>query len=682
MAISSKYFKYLKHIGHSVTLREFAANPAEPVIALRHDVDHDIDLAMEMAFWEQEKGYRSTFFLLHTADYWNTPKILEKALQIQDFGHEIGLHVNMLSEWMRGHVDDVYEALKNILDPLRRSGLDISGVSPHGDPLCYEKQFINHWCFSELEPNDPLHKESELNAEGIAAEDERYSIAYPPDHRLTREDKSIFPLWSVSMEELGLSYDAMHTSYNGYYTDSGGTWNRSQDPLEVNLSQGRQQILIHPEHWRGPQKFFFFLSPARSGSKWLANFLNMATSVHAVHEFTLNHKFKDQQLIPAKRTGNGFPDLVSKKDEARKLLIESRNWAETLNMDFAEANVYLERFLPILREVFPEAVFVHVHRDPKDVVRSILNRDWYDTPIDKKHPEMEVDNWDTLSQFEKACWYVRLTNESLLDSCEYRIIFENMVQDIEYLSNALLSLCVIVFPRLGTNIFSEIINANVNQQFPHYSEWRDEHKYLYHEIMGPVIMELGYANDDGGASYGRDFGAWSEEYVEKRRAARKRLLESRQKENEIEKLANIDFRKCRPGQFFSVGCELSVVEDGLAIIPTRERHALFVIGGGTWYELQDDKGWPHHIGTYVRGWLEAVCEGQGFFQLFCLMFDEQGAQIGKRSLGQFRQGDDRLEFSCRPLHEARRFTLAVYLDIKSLPERVALQRLVVEKVQG
>ena len=484
------------------------------------------------------------------------------------------------------------------------------------------------------------------------------------------------------MEELGLSYDAMHTSYNGYYTDSGGSWNRSQDPLEVNLSEGRQQILVHPEHWRGPQKYFFFLSTARSGSKWLANFLNTATSVHAVHEFTLNHRFKDQQLIPEKRTGYGFPDLISKKDEARNLLIESRNWAETLNQDFAEANVYLERFLPMFREVFPEAVFVLVHRDPKDVVRSILNRDWYDTPMDKKHPVMEVDNWDTLSQFEKACWYVRLTNESLLDSCEYRIVFENMVQDVKYLSNALLSLGVIVFPRLGTNIFREIINANVNQQFPDYSQWRDEQKCLYHGIMGPVITELEYENAYGGASYDRELGGWSKKYVAKKRTAHKEREGELPKKDHIESLSNIDFKRQRPEQFFSVGCELSVVENGLAIVPTRKRHAFFVIGGGTWYELQDDKGWPHDIGTYVRGWLEAVCEGEGFFQLFCLMFDEQGAQIGKRSLGQFRQGDDRLEFSCRPLHEARRFTLAVYLDIKSLPERVALQHLVVEKVQG
>jgi hypothetical protein len=682
MSIRSEYFEYLKHIGRSVTVREFADKPAEPLVALRHDVDYDINVAMEMAFWEKEKECRSTFFLLHTADYWNSPQFIEKALQIQDFGHEIGLHVNMLSEWMRGNVDDVDGELKKILDQLRRSGLDISGMSPHGDPLCYERQFINHWCFEELKPDNPSHTESGLSAEGIAAENERYGIAYPPSHRLTREDKGEFALWSVSMEKLGLSYDAMHTSCDEYYTDSGGTWKRSQDPLEANLSQGRHQILVHPEHWRGPQKYLFFLSTARSGSKWLANFLNTATSVRAVHEFTLNHRFKEGKLIPEKRTGYGFSDLVSKKDEVRQLLIESRNWIETMNQDFAEANVYLERFLPILKEVFPEAVFVHVHRDPKDVVRSILNRDWYDTPMDKKHPEMEVEHWDTLSQFEKACWYVRLTNESLLDSCEYRIIFENMVQDIEYLSNILLSLGVIVFPRLGTNIFSEIVNANVNQQFPDYSEWCDEDKYLYHEIMGPVLVELGSTNAYEGASWGSDFGARSEKYVEKRRAARKRLLERRQKENEIENLANIDFRRYRPEPFFFVGCELSVVEDGLAIVPTRERHAFFVIGGGTWYELQDDKGWPHHIGTYVRGWLEAVCEGEGLFQLFCLMFDEGGAQIGKRSLGQFRQGDDRLEFSYRPLHEANRFTLAVFLDIKSLPARIVLERLVIEKVRG
>ena len=118
------------------------------------------------------------------------------------------------------------------------------------------------------------------------------------------------------------------------------------------------------------------------------------------------------------------------------------------------------------------------------------------------------------------------------------------------------------------------------------------------------------------------------------------------------------------------------------MVPTKKCHAYCVIGGGTWYALQDDEGWPHHIGTYVRGFLEAVCEREGFFQLICIMFDEKGEQIGKRSLGQFRQGDYRIEFSFRPFHEARRFSLAVYVDSKSSLERIELQRLVVEKVRG
>ena len=166
MSIKPDYFTYLKHIGHSVTLKEFDASLSESVIAIRHDIDHNINLALEMAFWEKEMGYRSTFFLLHTADYWNDPNFIDKALQIQDYGHEIGLHVNVLSEWMKGNVDSVYKELKRILDQLRQSGLNVFGISTHGDLFCYRKHFINYWCFSELKPDDPLRTERSSRPSG------------------------------------------------------------------------------------------------------------------------------------------------------------------------------------------------------------------------------------------------------------------------------------------------------------------------------------------------------------------------------------------------------------------------------------------------------------------------------------------------------------------------------------
>ena len=46
MSIKEQYFRYLDHIGSSVTMRELAQQPDNPnMIALRHD----IDLALEMA---------------------------------------------------------------------------------------------------------------------------------------------------------------------------------------------------------------------------------------------------------------------------------------------------------------------------------------------------------------------------------------------------------------------------------------------------------------------------------------------------------------------------------------------------------------------------------------------------------------------------------------------------------
>jgi len=680
MSIRSEYSEYLEHFGNTVTLNEFAANVDEPnLLALRHDVDHDMDLAMEMAFWEKEKGFRSTFYLLHTADYWNDPQFIDKALQIQDFGHEIGLHVSVLSEWMRGNLNDAYEELKKILDQLRQSELKISGISTHGDPLCYQKQFINYWCFAELKPDDPVHAESGLSAEGIAAENEKHRILYPMSHCLIREDGRDFPLWSIPMEELGLSYETVHVSYDAYYTDSHGKWHRSQDPLHIDFSHGRHQILIHPEHWRGLQKMYFFLSAARSGSKWLANFLNTATPMYALHEFTLNYRFKEEELVPEKRTSHGFADLVHEKEKARVLLIESRHWIETLKQDFAEANVYLERFLPLVKEIFPEAVLVHLHRDPKDVVRSLMNRNWYDTPEDEKHAKMEVDNWDNLSQFEKVCWYVRLANESLVDFCTHRIVFEEMVQDIEYLSERLLSLGIPVFPRLGAKVFEETVNANVCQEFPEYSGWNDEQMYIYHGIMWPVIMELGYEGVYGGASYGRELGTLLKKYIEKKRMARRKLRGKEQRQNEVETIANIEFREHTPEGFFSVGCKINISENGLVIVPRKDRHAFCVVGGGTWHRLEQNQGWLTQIGSYIRGQLDATCRGKGVFTLFCLMFDDKGEQIGKRSLGQFREIDLELKFSCRPLTQARRFNLAVHMNKNSMPEKVVLKSLCVER---
>ena len=159
MSIKGEYFSYLNHFGRTVSVCELYHQPeSDNLVALRHDIDYDLDLALEMAFWERENHCRATYYLLNTAKYWKDPLFLEKCLQLMDFGHEVGLHVNVLTEWMAGLVTDIRDHVLQLLAPLREAGIRISGISTHGDNSCYENHFINYWCFSELK----LQRESWL----------------------------------------------------------------------------------------------------------------------------------------------------------------------------------------------------------------------------------------------------------------------------------------------------------------------------------------------------------------------------------------------------------------------------------------------------------------------------------------------------------------------------------------
>src|SRR6185295_7735468 len=72
-------------------------------IAMRHDVDagHALATAVRIAEWEAHRGYRSSYYILHTSPYWLAPGFRESLEQIANHGHEIGIHANALAEALR-----------------------------------------------------------------------------------------------------------------------------------------------------------------------------------------------------------------------------------------------------------------------------------------------------------------------------------------------------------------------------------------------------------------------------------------------------------------------------------------------------------------------------------------------------------------------------------------------------
>lgn len=130
-----------------VTLRDFLREasrviPYEDVaceasvagsIAMRHDVDHSIDKAVHFAEWENAHSFKSTYFILHSAPYWDHSDHFKRQVAlIDELGHEVGLHNDALCA-MEGDMIAAAELLvmrKVELEDI--VGHAIGGIADHG----------------------------------------------------------------------------------------------------------------------------------------------------------------------------------------------------------------------------------------------------------------------------------------------------------------------------------------------------------------------------------------------------------------------------------------------------------------------------------------------------------------------------------------------------------------------
>jgi hypothetical protein len=189
-----------------VTLAELASGTQSSAAArlfIRHDIDHDLQTAVEMAHWEADRGIRATYCVLHTAWYYgefsaekyrHTTQMIEGVQEIQALGHEINLHNNLPTVALLAGGDPV-ELLSQELAFLRAAGIRVEGTSTHGDGLCRKLDYRNFELFEEClraGPRTVVYEGREL----------RLGAARLADH--------------------ALSYEAYDFPKDLYITDSGG----------------------------------------------------------------------------------------------------------------------------------------------------------------------------------------------------------------------------------------------------------------------------------------------------------------------------------------------------------------------------------------------------------------------------------------------------------------------------
>ena len=128
------------------------------MIGLRHDIDVDLNVAFQFSEIESNLGFRSTYFILHTAPYYlansnnmavHSEKIIPILKTMQDDRHfEIGWHNDLVTLQVIYNINPV-TFLHNELNWLRSNGINIVGTAAHGSNYCKTYHYMNFYFFEE-----------------------------------------------------------------------------------------------------------------------------------------------------------------------------------------------------------------------------------------------------------------------------------------------------------------------------------------------------------------------------------------------------------------------------------------------------------------------------------------------------------------------------------------------------
>ena len=215
-------------------LRELAATDPEGrvLVGLRHDVDDRLDSALRMAELEHRRGVRATYFVLHTASYYRSPGLLDALGRLQELGHEVGWHNDLVTLQLVYGRDPV-EYLAGELRRLRENGIDVVGTAAHGSIHCHRLGYHNNEFFLDW---------PEAVSGGRTS---RARIAVGGGDVELRRGR---------LADFGLEYEAYHLGEDRYFSDArfderGRRWH--PELLDVrSLRPGeRVVVLVHPCHW-------------------------------------------------------------------------------------------------------------------------------------------------------------------------------------------------------------------------------------------------------------------------------------------------------------------------------------------------------------------------------------------------------------------------------------------------
>lgn len=170
----------------------------------------------------------------------------------------------------------------------------------------------------------------------------------------------------------------------------------------------------------------FVLSTGRCGTAFLTQLLKADKTYVAFHEPVPEFFFHTQVAYKEYKTN---PDKIAAMfDVARYEIIRNTFIADK---KYIETNNRITFFAFQIAELYPNAKFIHLVRNPESFIKSGLGRNWYSGKSLYDEGRITSENfeyWNSLSQIEKIGW---LWNETNQFAENFKLKFPNRIQTVK-----------------------------------------------------------------------------------------------------------------------------------------------------------------------------------------------------------------------------------------------------------
>ena len=169
---------------------------------------------------------------------------------------------------------------------------------------------------------------------------------------------------------------------------------------------------------------------------------------------------------------------------------------------YIEKNHLLVPILNEINEIYPDAKFLYIPRNPKDIIRSYAARNPYkpekmtgtygEGRLTPRNDDPIMPEWKTWNNFEKSIWYVyemtRMINEFLetIPKKQYKLLsYEQFTSKPSSFRKIYNWLKLDYDLKKIKDVLNAPIGSSCKDKAPHWLDWTDEQKNIYDRFFDP-----------------------------------------------------------------------------------------------------------------------------------------------------------------------------------------------------